>query len=120
MALSRIYCRCATIFIIVTVYSTDTTMFAADSNGYQFAKHFLWIVLSLVVLIAMSYVDYRHLQKLTYPIIAVSVISLILVLLPGVGTVANGARRWIRLGGRRVFSRLNLQNWRRLYLYRII
>ncbi|GJQ48381.1 putative peptidoglycan glycosyltransferase FtsW [Candidatus Kuenenia stuttgartiensis] len=86
-------------FSIVTVYSTDTTMFAADSNGYQFAKHLLWIVLSLVVLIAMSYVDYRHLQKLTYPIIAVSVISLILVLLPGVGTVANGARRWIRLGG---------------------
>ncbi|MCF6149069.1 MAG: putative lipid II flippase FtsW [Candidatus Kuenenia sp.] len=85
-------------FSIVTVYSTDMTMFAAGGKGYQFTKHLVWILLGLVVLFVMSVIDYRYLQKLTYPIIAVSVICLLLVLLPGIGTVTNGARRWIRLG----------------------
>lgn len=85
-------------FSIVTVYSTDMTMFAAGGAGYQFTKHLVWILLGLAVLFAMSVIDYRHLQKLAYPIIAVSVICLLVVLVPGIGTVTNGARRWLRIG----------------------
>lgn len=83
-------------FSIVTVYSTDMVTLGASGNGYQFMKHLLWILVGSVLLIAMANVDYHYLQKLSIPILVVSFICLSLVLLPGIGTVTNGARRWIR------------------------
>lgn len=81
-------------FSIVTVYSTDMT--TVGGNGYQFMKHLLWILIGSLLFMAMSMVDYHYLQKLSIPILVISLVLLLLVLLPGVGTVANGARRWIR------------------------
>lgn len=40
---------------------------------------------------------YRRLELLAYPILLLALLTLILVLIPGVGTLAGGARRWIRL-----------------------
>ena len=42
-------------------------------------------------------IGYKRLEALAYPILVVSLIALALVLIPGIGTVAGGARRWIRL-----------------------
>ncbi len=90
-------------FSIVTVYSTDTAAFGANSRVHQgvslqFTKHLLWVLLGSGLMIVMAKVDYRHLQRLSVPILVVSLFSLVLVLIPGVGTVTNGARRWIRFG----------------------
>lgn len=83
-------------FSIVTVYSTDMASSGSGGNGYQFAKHLLWIFIGSVLLITMSRLDYHYLQKLSIPILVISFIFLLLVLVPGIGTVTNGARRWIR------------------------
>lgn len=83
-------------FSIVTVYSTDMATVGSGGNGYQFMKHLLWILVSSLLLMTMSLVDYHYLQKLSIPILVISLILLSLVLLPGIGTVTNGARRWIR------------------------
>lgn len=83
-------------FSIVTVYSTDMATVGSGGNGYQFMKHLLWILVSSLLLVTMSMVDYHYLQKLSIPILVISLILLSLVLLPGIGTVTNGARRWIR------------------------
>ncbi|MFO0793719.1 MAG: putative lipid II flippase FtsW [Candidatus Brocadiaceae bacterium] len=90
-------------FSIVTVYSTDTAAFSANSGVHQsislqFIKHLLWVFLGSGLMVAMAKIDYHHLQKLSIPILVVSLVTLVLVLIPGVGTVTNGARRWIRLG----------------------
>ncbi|HHT9129735.1 MAG TPA: putative lipid II flippase FtsW [Candidatus Brocadiaceae bacterium] len=83
-------------FGIVTVYSTDTATFGSSGSNYQFIKHLLWIFIGSVLLITMANVDYHYLQKLSLPILIVSLILLLLVLIPGVGVITNGARRWIR------------------------
>lgn len=83
-------------FSIVTVYSTDMTTFGSYGKSYQFMKHLLWISIGIIVLITTARIDYHYLQKLSIPILTISLILLLLVLLPGVGTVTNGARRWIR------------------------
>jgi len=44
-------------------------------------------------------VGYRRLARLAYPMLLLSVVLLVLVLVPGVGTVVGGARRWLRLPG---------------------
>lgn len=85
-------------FSIVTVFSTDTTGFGSNVNSYQFLKHLLWILIGSVLLAIMTKVDYRYLQKLSIPILVISFILLLLVMIPGIGTVTNGARRWIRFG----------------------
>lgn len=85
-------------FSIVTVFSTDTTGFGSNINSYQFLKHLLWILIGSVLLAIMTKVDYHYLQKLSIPILVISFILLLLVLIPGIGTVTNGARRWIRFG----------------------
>src|SRR3989338_7860316 len=85
-------------FSIVTVFSTDTTGFGSNISSYQFSKHLLWILIGSVLLAIMTKVDYHYLQKLSIPILVISFILLLLVMLPGIGTVTNGARRWIRFG----------------------
>jgi cell division protein FtsW len=85
-------------FSIVTVFSTDTTGFGSNINSYQFLKHLLWILIGSVLLAIMTKVDYHYLQKLSIPILVISFILLLLVMIPGIGTVTNGARRWIRFG----------------------
>lgn len=84
-------------FSVVTVYSTDMTTSGSGGVGYQFIKHILWIGVGSVFLVTMSKVDYHYLQKLSIPLLVLSFALLVLVLVPGVGTVTNGARRWIRL-----------------------
>ena len=85
-------------FSIVTVFSTDTTGFGSNISSYQFSKHLLWILIGSVLLAIMTKVDYHYLQKLSIPILVISFILLLLVMIPGIGTVTNGARRWIRFG----------------------
>lgn len=90
-------------FSIVTVYSTDTVAFSSSAGVHQgvslqFIKHLLWVFLGSGLMVVMAKVDYHYLQKLSIPILVVSLISLVFVLIPGVGTVTNGARRWIRFG----------------------
>src|SRR3990167_5924339 len=85
-------------FSIITVYSTDLATFGAGGKSYQLTKHILWILIGSILLITMSKVDYRYLQKARIPILVVSFLLILLVLIPGIGTVTNGARRWIRLG----------------------
>ena len=85
-------------FSIITVYSTDLATFGAGGKNYQLTKHLLWVLIGSILLITMAKIDYHYLQKLGIPILVMSFVLLLLVLIPGIGTVTNGARRWIRLG----------------------
>lgn len=44
-------------------------------------------------------IGYRRLQPLAYPLLIAGLLGLCLVLIPGIGSSAGGARRWIRLPG---------------------
>ena len=61
-------------------------------------KHVLWVAIAVAAMVAMSRLDYRRLQRQWWLVGAVGLILLIAVLVPGIGTLKNGARRWIRLG----------------------
>lgn len=65
---------------------------------YFFKLQGLWIVLSLGAMLFFSYFDYHKLYYLSFPLMMATIILLILVLIPGIGTSAGGARRWIDLG----------------------
>lgn len=56
------------------------------------------LILGLVGIVALMILDYEYLAQISAYIFGASVILLILVLIPGVGSVANGARSWFMLG----------------------
>jgi cell division protein FtsW len=66
---------------------------------YFFRKQFIAAgvgLLGLVIAAAMPVALYR---KSAYPLMVFALLLLILILVPGVGVVRGGARRWLALGG---------------------
>jgi cell division protein FtsW len=66
---------------------------------FYFRKQLLAAVLGTVLLLIASRMPLRLLRALTYPFLAVSVVLLVLVQVPGVGVEVNGSTNWISVAG---------------------
>ena len=85
---------------VVMVFNTSY-FFAGERFGdplHVFRKHLLSIALGVLCCFAASRVRSSAYERLAYPALAVVVVMLIAVLIPGVGLVRGGARRWIGFG----------------------
>lgn len=72
-----------------------------DTGGdpYYFFKHQAFFAVAGVgIMLWVSKVDYQRLRWLGAVGLAFSIFLLVLVLIPGLGVAANGARRWLKLG----------------------
>jgi cell division protein FtsW len=88
---------------LVMLYSA-TAVVAEKSPRYQDGSYFLkkqlvWTLLGVGAMLAVSRVPYGVWARWKVPILAVTVLLLALVFVPGVGATLNAARRWIRVGG---------------------
>ena len=86
---------------LVMVYSASAVTAAEkQGNGFYFLQRQLLAAgVGLVVMATAVRVGYRRLARLAFPMLLLSIVLLVLVLVPGVGTVVGGARRWLRLPG---------------------
>ncbi len=85
---------------IVMVYST-TAILAGDRFGdpYLFLKRqAFYALIGILLMIGMIFFRHEKLKGLAYPILIISILSLIAVLIPGIGHRAGGAMRWLRMG----------------------
>ena len=82
----------ASIFGIVMVSS------AAPSPVKYTIVQVVALLLGLGAIVLLMVLDYEHLATLSTYLYAISVVLLILVLIPGIGTYENGARSWFRFG----------------------
>jgi cell division protein FtsW len=85
---------------VVMVYSASAIV-AADRfrDPYFFLKkQVFWAALGCGALWLTLRTDYRRLEKLVLPLLAVAAVLLVVVLVPGLGVSVNGSRRWLRLG----------------------
>lgn len=86
---------------ILMVYSASAIR-AQEQFGdpaFFLKRHVVWAVVGLTILIGVFGQDYRQLQRWAPLLYILSVVLLILVLIPSVGTKVNGARRWLRFAG---------------------
>ncbi len=68
-------------------------------DSFQFVrKHCAAIVLGIIAGIAASRVPSHVYQRFAYPLLLAALGALVLVLIPGIGVVRGGARRWVDLG----------------------
>lgn len=62
-------------------------------------KQIIFASIGLIAMLIMMNYDYRKLAKISPVIFIISMLTLLLVIIPGVGSVFNGARRWIVIAG---------------------
>ena len=88
----------ALLFIGVVMVFSASAIYAEKNLGrplYFFQRQFIWAIVSMFAMGAMSRYDYNRLREWVMPIFAVTCLTLIAALFfPPIA----GARRWIRLG----------------------
>ncbi len=69
-----------------------------EDSAYFWKRQLIWLALSFITACVAARFDYRFYKKIAIPFTAVSVLLLILVRIPGIGTMINGSWRWLRIG----------------------
>ncbi len=85
---------------IIMIYSTSSAKVAvsAQSMNTTFVRHVVWVAIAIAGMLIMMRIDYHYLQKYSTAIFIIAIAGLVLVLIPQIGTVTYGARRWVRFG----------------------
>lgn len=88
------------IFGIIMVYSASYIWAEYKFNDpFKFVKHqALFFVIGMIVLFIVSRIDYKVYYEKANLILIGCVSLLILVIIPGIGTVRNGSRSWFGIG----------------------
>jgi len=81
---------------IVMLYSTSSAR--AATPHYYLQRQVVWLVLALVAAVVVTRLDYHLWRRYVIPLLAVTVVLLVLVFVPGIGTEVKGSHRWIRFG----------------------
>lgn len=87
-------------FGVVMVYSSSAvSAYVNYDDSYYFLKRqMIWATLGMLAMLFTMNVDYHAWRTLAKPAMIVTLILLVLVLIPGLGKVVNGARRWLGFG----------------------
>jgi cell division protein FtsW len=86
---------------IVMVYSASSRLATERyHNSFYFAqKQAAFALFGFLALVIFRYIPYQVYQRWVYWAMGASLLTLILVLIPGIGSRVGGASRWFRLGG---------------------
>lgn len=87
-------------FGLIMVYSASVVeAWQLFSDKYYFLKQqAIWLIAGFIALFVASLIPLAWIKKFSLLILIINLILLILVLIPGIGNQALGARRWLDLG----------------------
>jgi len=68
------------------------------SAYHYLARHLVFIGLGVVLALTLRIIPVAFLERISRPLLGLSILALLLVLVPGIGHTVNGSTRWIRLG----------------------
>lgn len=85
------------LFFVFEASSIRSFQETGDSFRY-FKLQAVWLSIGICAMVFFSFFDYHKLYVLSSILMGGSILLLFLVLIPGIGHAAGGARRWIDLG----------------------
>lgn len=93
----------AVIVLLGLLIFTSASLGLLARPGVDFASTtlkqiFAGLGVGLTALIVFSRIPYRFWKKVAVPLFIISIVLMALVLIPGIGIEANGARRWLPAG----------------------
>ncbi len=88
------------ILSVIGLFFVFEASYVKSFSEYNDSFHYLkiqgtWIMLGICVMTVLSYIDYHKLYYGAFFLMLINIFLLFLVLIPGIGTEVNGARRWI-------------------------
>ena len=96
------------IFVVITLLTIGLVMILSASSirsynlygdSYHLFKHQLvWAIIGIIAMFIFMNIDYHFYKRFAKIILLLTLAALILVLIPGVGHIAGGSRRWIGFG----------------------
>ena len=85
--------------LIMVLSASSVQSYAVFGSSFSIvAKQAMWVAIGLPVMVVAARLPVRFYRALGYPLLILSLLGLLAVLVPGIGTTTNGARRWIQLG----------------------
>ncbi len=84
-------------FGLIMVYSASAPIAQHETgNPFFFAeRQGLYVILAAAVLYYFSRIDLDFWERMTFPLMIISLIALVMVFLPVIGVAVNGSHRWI-------------------------
>ena len=84
---------------LAMVYSASgiKALDAQDDPRYFLIQQSAWVAIGLAAMFVVARVDYHRYRRLALPGLAIAILLLAVVLVPGVGTRVGGASRWLRI-----------------------
>ncbi len=88
------------LFGLVMIYSASSIWAEYKfGDAFKYVKQqSLFIVIGIVLMIVLSKIDYRQYFKKANLILGICLFLLVLVLIPGIGSVRNGSQSWFGIG----------------------
>lgn len=88
------------LFGVIMIYSSSYIWAEYKYNDpYKYLKNqSLFFCIGIILMVIVSKIDYRKYFKYSNKILLICILLLILVLIPGIGTVRNGSRSWFGIG----------------------
>ncbi len=85
---------------IVMLASTGPVRARSENHdpNYYLLRQLLWLLIALAAGWAAARFDYHRLRWLAVPLALFTLALLVMVLVPGVGLLINGSRRWLGVG----------------------
>ena len=84
--------------IVMVLSASAPSAIAESGNSYSYViQQLKAAILGIILMLIISKIDYRLYKKFYKAIYWISVLILLLVLIPGLGSSSNGATRWIDL-----------------------
>jgi cell division protein FtsW len=65
---------------------------------YFLKRQVMFFLVAVVIMLAVSFIDHKVMARFSFLFIAISILLLIVLIIPGFGFKAGGATRWIRIG----------------------
>ncbi len=88
------------LFGLLFVFESSSVRSLSEyGNSFHYLEYqSVWIALGVLSMIFFSFFDYKKLYYIAFPFMAITIILLLVVLIPHIGSKIGGARRWIDLG----------------------
>ena len=89
------------IFGIIMIYSSSNVWASYKyNNPYKFLfSQIIFFLIGLLLIFVLKKINYKLYYKDSTKILIICFILLVLVLIPGIGSVRNGSRSWFGIGG---------------------
>ena len=84
------------VFGLVMIYSASSIWAVYKFNdSFKYVKQqLLFIIVGIMLMKVISNIDYNYYYKKSNIILYICIFLLILVLIPGIGSIRNGSRSW--------------------------